>query len=286
MTEESDKAQLEPVEPAPESEGQDAKDPNAMGFLDHLEELRWTLGKSALVFAIIFVVMAVFLKDVASILNWPLDRAFANADERTGLVTTSPMAVFSVYLQVCFLGGLFGTLPFLLFFIGKFVAPALHEREAKILLPACIASFVLFIAGGAFAYFLLVPSAIKVSVYFNQLLGFELIWSADRYYGLLTWMVLGMGVAFQFPMVIQILVFLGIVDVPKLKKIRRIMLVVFFVISAIITPTPDPLTQSMVALPMYFLYEVSIQIAIRVAKARERGLEEDRAAAEEDGAES
>lgn len=282
MTEDSDKAQLEPVDPSPETEGQESKDPNAMGFLDHLEELRWTLGKSALVFAIIFVVMAVFLKDVATVLNWPLDRAFANANERTGLVTTSPMAVFSVYLQVCFLGGLFGTLPFLLYFIGRFVAPALHPREAKILLPACIASFALFLSGAAFAYFLLVPSAIKVSVYFNQLLGFELIWSADRYYGLLTWMVLGMGAAFQFPMVIQILVFLGIVDVAKLRKIRRIMLVVFFVISAIITPTPDPLTQSMVALPMYFLYEVSIQIAVRVAKAREKGLEADRAEAEAD----
>ena len=246
-----------------------------MGFLDHLEELRWTIGKSALVFVIIFVVMAVFLKDVSTVLNWPLDRAFANANERTGLVTTSPMAVFSVYLQICFLGGLFGSLPFLLFFIGKFVAPALHVRERKILLPACIASFGLFVAGGAFAYFLLVPSAIKVSVYFNQLLGFELIWSADRYYGLLTWMVLGMGAAFQFPMVIQILVFLGIVDVPKLRKLRRVMLVVFFVISAIITPTPDPLTQSMVALPMYVLYEISIQVAVRVSRARQKGIEED-----------
>jgi sec-independent protein translocase protein TatC len=76
-------------------------------------------------------------------------------------------------------------------------------------------------------------------------------------------------------MVIQILVYLGIVDVPKLKSIRRIMIVVFFVISAIITPTPDPLTQCMVAGPMIILYELSIYVAGRVAKARERGLVQD-----------
>jgi len=169
-----------------------------------------------------------------------------------------------------------------LYFIGRFVAPALNEREARVLLPACIISFFLFIAGGLFAYLLLVPSAIKVSVYFNALLGFELIWSADRYYGLLVWMVLGMGAAFQFPMVIQILVYLGIVDVPKLKSIRRIMIVVFFIISAIITPTPDPLTQCMVAGPMIILYELSIFVAGRVAKARERGLVEDLEEDEED----
>jgi len=259
-----------PSEPNPES-----KDANSMGFLDHLEELRWTIVKSLIVFVIIFVVMAVFLKDVAHILNWPLNRAFANAGEQSGLVTTSPMAVFSVYLQVCFLGGLFGSLPFVLFFVGRFVAPALNEREARVLLPACIVSFALFIMGGLFAYFVLVPSAIKISVYFNALLEFDLIWSADRYYGLLVWMVLGMGGAFQFPMVIQILVYLGIVDVPKLKSIRRIMIVVFFFIAAIITPTPDPLTQTMVAGPMILLYELSIYVAGRVARARERGLETD-----------
>lgn len=262
----------QPAEGVPQNSEPEKKDANSMGFLDHLEELRWTIGKSLIVFAVIFVLMAVFLKDVSQILNWPLNRAFANAGEQSGLVTTSPMAVFSVYLQVCFLGGLFGSLPFVLYFLGRFVAPALNDREARVLLPACIISFILFIAGGLFAYLVLVPSAIRVSVYFNALLGFELIWSADRYYGLLVWMVLGMGAAFQFPMVIQILVYLGIVDVPKLKSIRRIMIVVFFVISAIITPTPDPLTQTMVAGPMIILYEVSIYVAGRVAKARERGL--------------
>ena len=272
MTSESEK---QPAEGVPQNPKPEKKDANSMGFLDHLEELRWTIGKSLIVFAVIFVLMAVFLKDVSQVLNWPLNRAFANAGEQSGLVTTSPMAVFSVYLQVCFLGGLFGSLPFVLYFLGRFVAPALNEREARVLLPACIVSFILFIAGGLFAYLVLVPSAIRVSVYFNALLGFELIWSADRYYGLLVWMVLGMGAAFQFPMVIQILVYLGIVDVPKLKSIRRIMIVVFFVISAIITPTPDPLTQTMVAGPMIILYEVSIYVAGRVARARERGLEAD-----------
>jgi sec-independent protein translocase protein TatC len=155
-----------------------------------------------------------------------------------------------------------------LYFLGGFVGPALTKKEKKLLIPACLSSLILFLSGAAFAYFFLVPSAIKVSIYFNHMLGFDLVWSADRYYGLLVWMILGMGGGFQFPMVIQILVYLGIVEVKKLKSLRKVMIVVFFIISAIITPTPDPLTQSMVALPMYALYELSLLVAARVERRR------------------
>lgn len=241
-----------------------------MGFLDHVEDLRWTILKTGVVFLVAFVVTAIFLPYASRILNWPLNRAFASLEtsQQVGLVTTSPMAVFSVYLQICFLGGLFFALPFGLYFLGGFVGPALTKKEKKLLVPACLSALVLFLSGAAFAYFFLVPSAIKVSIYFNDMLGFELMWSADRYYGLLVWMILGMGLSFQFPMVIQILVYLGIVEVKKLRSLRKIMIVVFFIVSAIITPTPDPLTQSMVALPMYGLYEISLLIAARVEKRR------------------
>jgi sec-independent protein translocase protein TatC len=241
-----------------------------MGFLDHVEDLRWTILKTGVVFLIAFVTTAIFLPYASRVLNWPLDRAFASLEtsQPMGLVTTSPMAVFSVYLQICFLGGLLFALPFGLYFLGGFVGPALTKKEKKLLIPACLSSLILFLSGAAFAYFFLVPSAIKVSIYFNHMLGFDLVWSADRYYGLLVWMILGMGGGFQFPMVIQILVYLGIVEVKKLKSLRKVMIVVFFIISAIITPTPDPLTQSMVALPMYALYELSLLVAARVERRR------------------
>ncbi|TVR51625.1 MAG: twin-arginine translocase subunit TatC [Puniceicoccaceae bacterium] len=245
----------------------------AMGFLDHLEELRWTLAKSLVAFSIAFVAIAIFLPRVARLLHWPLDRAMREHETFTGLVTTSPLAVFSVFLQVCLLGALCCSLPFALFFLGRFVAPALTSREAKLLIPACLATLGLFLSGAALAFFFLLPAAITVSVYFNELLGYELIWAADRYYSLLVWMVIGLGASFQFPLVIQILVYLGILDTAKLRRGWPFALIGFFVIAALITP-PDPVTQSMVAAPLILLYQGSIIMARFVERWRDRRLEE------------
>lgn len=242
-----------------------------MGFLDHLEELRWTLVKSLVVFLIGFILIAVFLKDTATVLNWPLNKGLEDDPDALKLITTTPMAIFSVFMMICFLGAVTMALPFILFFVGQFVAPALTRKEKRLLVPACIGAVVLFLAGGAFSYFLLVPSVVRVSAMFNATLGYELLWSADRYYSMLVWMVLGMGAAFQFPMVIQILIYLGILEVAQLRKWRRIAVLVFFIIAAFITPTPDPVTQSMVALPLWLLYEGAIWIgALYTTRLAER----------------
>lgn len=242
-----------------------------MGFLDHLEELRWTLVKSLVVFLIGFILIAVFLKDTATVLNWPLNKGLEDNPDALKLITTTPMAIFSVFMMICFLGAVTMALPFILFFVGQFVAPALTRKEKRLLVPACIGAVVLFLAGGAFSYFLLVPSVVRVSAMFNATLGYELLWSADRYYSMLVWMVLGMGAAFQFPMVIQILIYLGILEVAQLRKWRRIAVLVFFIIAAFITPTPDPVTQSMVALPLWLLYEGAIWIgALYTTRLAER----------------
>ena len=253
-----------------EDEGGNESGAKVMGFLEHLEELRWALIKPAIVFAVTFGLAAVFLKNVADVLNWPLHKGFEGIPHPpTGLVTMSPMGIFSVYMQICFLASLLITLPFLLYSVSRFIAPALTRKERRILIPACLSSLILFLVGAAFAYFLLVPGAIHISAYFNRMLGYDLVWSADRYYSLLVWMVLGMGATFQFPMLIQILVYIGIVNVAKLRSLRRIMIVVFFIIAAVITPTPDFMTQTIVAVPMILLYEVSILVASRLSVMRE-----------------
>ncbi len=262
--------------PKPDEVSETASDPEAggerpMGFLDHLEELRWTLVKSLIVFLIGFILIAVFLKDTATVLNWPLNKGLEDNPDALKLITTTPMAIFSVFMMICFLGAVTMALPFILFFVGQFVAPALTRKEKRLLVPACIGAVVLFLAGGAFSYFLLVPSVVRVSAMFNATLGYELLWSADRYYSMLVWMVLGMGAAFQFPMVIQILIYLGILEVAQLRKWRRIAVLVFFIIAAFITPTPDPVTQSMVALPLWLLYEGAIWIgALYTTRLAER----------------
>ena len=254
-------------EPQPESksdensEGIDIQpDERVMGFLDHLEELRWTLVKALVVFVAAFILIAVFVIDTSHLLNWPLEQGLKDYPDSMRLVTTTPFAVFSVYMMICFLGAITLALPFILFFVGQFVAPALTSKERKLLVPACAAAIFLFLAGSVFSFFLLVPSVIRVSAYLNVTFGTELLWSADRYYSMLVWMVLGMGAAFQFPMVIQIVIYLGLISVEQLRKWRRIAILLFFVVAAFITPTPDPFNQALVAFPLWLLYEIAIWV--------------------------
>jgi len=245
----------------------------SMGFLDHLEDLRWTLVKSVATFGIFVSLIAWFLQDAALLLKGPLIEAAKSYPElNSGLITTSPMSVFTVIIQICLLGGLVLSLPFILFFIGQFVSPALTKKERKIVIPAALSAMLLFVGGSVFSYLLIVPSAIKVSMELNTLLGFQNLWSADRYYSMLVWLVLGLGVTFEFPLVIVILVYLRIVDSKKLIRSWRIVVVVIFIVAAVVTPTPDPLTQTLVAAPMMLLYVVSVIIARFIERKRENSI--------------
>lgn len=235
-------------------------DERPMSFLDHLEELRWTLVKSLVAFVIAFIISAVFFKDLARLLRLPLDRGLAENPESFTAITNTPMAVFSIYVTIPAIGGVVGALPFVLFFIGQFVGPALTPKEKRLLVPGGIIAIVLFLLGAAFSYFLLIPSIMKVSVELNAQLGTQLYWTIDKYYSMLLWIMLGMGLAFQFPLVVQVLIYLDIVSVEKLRSLRRIMFIACCLIAALITPTPDPFNMFMVALPLYLLYEAAILV--------------------------
>lgn len=246
-----------------------------MGFLDHLEELRWVLIKSAAIFVIAVAIVAFFMKDFSAILNWPLKSSLGDRSGLVdGLVTHSPLAVFSVLVQIGFLGALGLSLPFMLYFSADFIAPALTKKERTVLLPTCIASLSLFLLGASFSYFVLVPGVISFSLSLNEMLGFELIWAADRYYNMLVWMILGIGLCFEFPLIVCILVYLGVLRTETLRAQRRLMIVLFFVAGMIITPTWDPMTQTLVAVPMWILYEISIIIGVRMERKRNADLDE------------
>jgi len=241
----------------------------AMGFLEHLEDLRVTLIKCAVVFGIFVTAIAYFVNKFAEALSWPLEKVRADFPKMsTDLITNSPMGVFSVIIDICLIGGLVLSLPFFLFFIGQFIAPALTKRELKVLLPTCASAFFLFLGGSAFGYFVLTPSTIRVSYELNQMLGYSVMWTADRYYSLLMWLVLGMGSAFEFPLLIVLAVYMGLVEVATLREYRRHAIVVIFIISAVVTPTPDPVNQSMFALPLIVLYEVAIFVGAGLKRRR------------------
>jgi sec-independent protein translocase protein TatC len=237
----------------------------SMGFFDHLEELRWTLIKCAIVFAVFVSLIAYQLDTASHLLVRPLLQVQAEYPAlRTDLITNSPMGVFTVIIDICLMGGLVLSLPFMLFFIGQFVAPALTKRELKVLLPTAASAFFLFLAGAAFGYFLLVPNTLRVSFELNELLHYTVMWTADKYYSLLLWIVLGMGTAFEFPLLVVLAVYMGLVEVATLRRYRRHAIVVIFILAAFITPTPDPINQSLFALPLIVLYEVAILVASQI----------------------
>lgn len=240
-----------------------------MGFLEHLDELRGTLVKCAIAFVVFASLIGFFLKESNDVLMWPLNTVRA---ENTKLVlelgTTAPMEGFSVIIQMCTMGGLMLAAPFMLFFIGQFVAPALSEKELKTVLPVCGSAMGLFLMGASFSFFLLVPSTLRVAMEINDLFGFAMRWTPESYYSLLLWLVMGVGAAFEFPLLIVLAVYLGFLSVATLRKYRRHAIVAIFIIAAVVTPTPDPFTQTMMAAPLYVLFELAIIAGARVEKRK------------------
>jgi len=260
---------------------------SSMTFLDHLEELRWVIAKSAAAFIIGCILVAVGFFQVYDFLMQPYFDALKQQEilQSTGLVTTKPFQVFTVFMQVGFLGGLGVSLPFMMYFVGGFIAPGLNDREKRILIPGCTSALVLFITGSVFSFTFLVPAALNVAIYFNELLGLQMIWTASDYFNILLWMVLGIGLSFEFPLVLVILVFIGLLTRAQLAKSWRFAFTACFVAAAVITPTGDPVTMTLVAAPLFLLYLGSVFVAGFVEKKQQEAeaAEAEAEAAEEDG---
>lgn len=253
---------LFPVDPA-------APEEKSMGFLDHLEELRWVLIKSSVFITIMMVVVFLFLGQLTDIMNAPLYRIIGQENLAGGsLVTVSPMGIFSLLIQIGFLGGVGLAMPFILYFFAGFIAPALTLREKRFLTPACLASVALFLFGVLLGYFVILPGFLFMANLFHQQIGIAIMWSADRYYSLVSWMLLLLGFSFQFPLVLIALIHLQIIETQKLVSYRRYMIVAFFVVGMIISPTWDPITQCLIALPMWLLYEATMKIGHHLEKRR------------------
>lgn len=240
-----------------------------MGFLEHLEELRWTLVKCAFVVVGFAVLSGVFLTEVRHFLEWPWVRALASyPDLKLQLRTDTPMEVYGVMVQICVTPAFVASSPFILFFVGQFVLPALSPKEKRLVLPGVIAGVVLFLMGACFSFLLLVPASIRIAIEANQWMGYAMIWTVGSYYSLMTWLVVGMGAVFEFPLVVLALTYLGIVSVAAFRRSRRLVIVLCFVVAAVITPTPDPITQTLVAVPLWALFEIALLVGAYVERRK------------------
>ncbi len=183
------------------------------------------------------------------------------APSKVRLHNIGPAEGFFIAFRIGIYGAIILSSPFWIYFMGQFLLPALHVHEKRILYAWLGWGTFLFACGVLLTYFVLLPLALQASMKYSEMLGFDAsAWRADDYINFVTKFVLGMGVGFQFPVVILILVKLGFINYRHLMKYRRHVLLLCFIMGAILT-TPEVVTQVAMAVPLYLLYEASIIIA-------------------------
>lgn len=174
----------------------------------------------------------------------------------------SPVSAFMVAMKLALYGGLVLSLPLILYFVGQFVLPAMRVKEREFMLRALGFGAVLFVLGMAFCYFILMQVALAATVEFSTWLGFSADeWRAEDYISFVVISMLVMGLSFELPIVLLGLVKIGVLSYQTLSKYRPYWVVAALVICAFLTPSGDPFTMLLMALPLHVLYEISTGIA-------------------------
>lgn len=237
-----------------------------MSFLEHLEELRARLVRIVIAIVLGFAVCIAFGERVFSVLSAPITNLLP---KDTTLVFTALPDPFFVYLKVAFIAGIFLALPYVLYQLWLFVYPGLLESERHLALPFIIVATLLFYVGALFAYFVVFPAAFKFFLGY-QTPELRPMISIRDYVSLVMLLMLAFGVVFETPIVIVFLGLLGVFNSSQLKKGRRYFIVVAFIISAMLTPTPDVINQTLMAVPMMLFFEVGIQVLRLFEKRRKK----------------
>ena len=228
-------------------------DPSEMPFLDHLEEFRWALLKS--IFAVAVAMIGSWF--LAGLFYATITRLAKNAE--LPLIFTKLMEPIMIQLQMAFVMGLVIALPFVFYFLWSFISPGLYANEKKWILPLVIGATGCFLVGASIAYFMIIPLLLGVIKDFMPADIEPMITIGDFISKLLQFTLL-FGVLFEMPLVSFFLAKIGILKYTWMRQYRRYAIVLVFVVSAIFTP-PDPISQVMMAVPLVFLYEVSVWVA-------------------------
>ena len=226
-----------------------------MGFLEHLEELRWRLIKSFI--SIIFgsILSFSFIDKILSILLLPT----LETTIPINIQVLSVQGMFIIKWFISFISGFILAFPVLIYQLWKFISPGLKINEKKYVFPIVFFSFFSFVIGISFGYFILIPFSLE----FFSSIGMgnvENNYSIQYYFSFLSWLLLGSGVIFQLPVVSLMLSALGLLTPAFMRHYRRHSIVSIFILSSFITP-PDPVSMLIMAVPLILLYELSIGIS-------------------------
>jgi sec-independent protein translocase protein TatC len=253
-----------------------------MGFLDHLEELRWHVIRAGIAVVSFAIIALVFQKEVFEYVVYAPKKAdfityrvFCAISEATcftppelPLITRELGEQFFMGITVSIYLGVIASFPYIFYEFWKFIKPGLYEKELKIANRLIGVTSFLFLLGVCFGYYIIAPFAITFLGSYT--VGTEAVNSPtlSSYVNYLTMFTLPVGLAFELPIVVYFLAKIGLVGPEIMRKYRREAFLVIFIVAAIITP-PDALTQILVGIPMYILYEISIRVAANVVKDNE-----------------
>jgi sec-independent protein translocase protein TatC len=230
-----------------------------MSVWEHISELRQVLIRSLLAVAIGLVAVSIYARTLYEYLLRPL-RTMVGEDT---LYTHSPPEAFVIYLKIALAGALVLASPIILREILRFVTPGLKPAEKRWILPVLIGGMLLFVLGALFSYFVVVPLALEFLWEFNQDWGMEPLWRAGYYLNFILALFFVFGIAFELPLVVTVLARIGIASPEFLRQQRKYAIVGLVALGAVLTP-PDVITQILLALPLWILYEISILMAVLV----------------------
>ncbi|MGB1217586.1 MAG: twin-arginine translocase subunit TatC [Saprospiraceae bacterium] len=262
-----------------------------MTFLDHLEELRWHLMRSSI--AILIGGIAIFLSGswfFDNVILWPKSPDFVTYEmicwlsQKVGLGTAACVTpkeitlvshdlqeIFVTHLKVSAIGGFVIAFPYVLWEIWRFVAPGLKNSERKYTGGLVWVCSLLFLMGVAFGYFIISPFAIYYLTNYEVSVSVRPDIQFSSFINSITMITLPAGIVFELPVVVYFLSKIGLVTPMMMRKYRKHAFVIILIVAAIITP-PDVITQFIIGVPLYMLYEISIGISARIYKKREQEL--------------
>jgi len=266
-----------------------------MSFFEHLEALRWHLIRAALAIVVFACVAFAYYNEIFyGIIMAPTRTNFwayrmmcdmgdffqsilpsmFNAKDfcvesiHVKLINTEMAGQFTLKINSSLMIGIVLGIPYLFWELWRFIKPALHEKERKAATGFVFYASMLFILGVMFGYFIITPLSIRFLAGFIVSASIENLFSIDSYISSVSTLTLATGVVFQLPILVYIVSSLGFLTPQLMRRSRRYAIVIILVIAAVVTPTPDALTMTVVAVPLFVLYELSIIVAGVVEKRR------------------
>ncbi|MBI5399659.1 twin-arginine translocase subunit TatC [Candidatus Saganbacteria bacterium] len=219
-------------------------------FTEHLVELRKRIIYSLVAFGLFSALSWQFVPAIIRLASAPVER----------LVFLHPAEAFGTFLKVCLWSGFFLSLPVILYNIWRYIESGLMAKEKKYIKIFAPFSFLLFLIGMSFGFFLAIPAAMKFLIGFGQ--GWvEPMLSVSAYISFIGSLLFIFGASFELPLIILFLTKLGLVNTQSLKHYRKQAILIIFIAAAILTPTPDALTQLLLAVPLIILYELGVLLS-------------------------